>query len=273
MIFKLIDCLNLNVILNSMKIFCFSLQQRSIFVLLFLLFSINYLLAQEEESNQTVEIPEPLMFDLVRGLGAMKGELEINALVDLPINNISSREVEWAPEIEYAVFNNFAVELEFPFENFELEAYKVAVQWTIGRSKSNKFIHGIQVIGESYIHDDLLELSFLYVPAYRFSDTWSAIGLFGLMVESGEDAPSNNTTVLLNASVFANLNEHVVVGIEINNSDPTLQKVDDNDMELLILPQLHHEFESGFSFQVGIGPKFDDSQTEWSGVLRVIQTF
>lgn len=244
-----------------------------IYQLFVLLVCSQEILAQDSNKDQVVEIPEPLMFDLVRGLGAQKGELEINALADFPINRISSREVEWAPEIEYAVFNNFAVELEFPFENFELEAFKVAVQWTIGSSKSNQFIHGLQVIGEGYIHDDILELSFLYVPAYRFNDTWSAIGLFGIMVESGDDAPSNNSTVLLNASVFANLNEHFVVGLEINNSDPTFQKIDDNDMELLILPQLHHEFDGGFSYQFGIGPKFDNSQTELSAVLRVIQTF
>lgn len=239
---------------------------------LMLICSLNLINAQEKEVV-AVTIPEPLNFDLVRGLGAKKGELEVNALADFPISNVSSRSVEWAPEIEYAVFDNFAIELEFPFENFELEAFKMAIQWTIGQSKNNKFIHGIQVIGEQYIHDDIFELSLLYVPGYRFNAIWSAIGLFGVMLENGADASSNSNTILLNASVFADLNEHTVVGVELNNSDPTIQKVDDNKMELLVLPQVHYEFESGLSFQFGIGPKFTKHQTNASAVLRVIKSF
>jgi hypothetical protein len=68
------------------------------------------------------------MFGLVRGLGARQGELEINTLADFPLNNTSTRGVEWAPEVEYTLFNNFAVEMEFPFEDVDLEAYKMAVQ-------------------------------------------------------------------------------------------------------------------------------------------------
>ena len=242
-------------------------------ILVVLLLSCNTVIGQDEAIQETVIIPEPLMFDLVRGLGAKQGELEINVLADFPLNNASSRGVEWAPEIEYALFNNFAVELEFPFNDFELEAYKMAIQWTIGSSKSNKFIHGIQIIGETYIHDDILELTFLYVPAYRFNEVWSTIGLFGVMFESGSDAPDKKNTIILNASVFADLNEHTIVGVEINNSDPTFQRIDDNKMELLILPQAHYEFDSGFSFQFGIGPKFSQGKTNASAVLRVIKTF
>lgn len=245
----------------------------SLKILVVLLLGTGVVFSQDKAVTETVSIPEPLMFDLVRGLGAKQGELEINALADFPLNNASNRAVEWAPEIEYALFNNFAVELEFPLENFELEAYKMAIQWTLGASKNDKFIHGIQVIGEAYIHENILELNFLYVPAYRFNTIWSAIGLFGIMVESGSDAADKKSTILLNASVFADINHHTVIGLEINNSDPTIQKRDDNDMELLLLPQVHYEFDSGFSFQFGIGPKFVQEETNLSAVLRVIKSF
>ena len=235
--------------------------------------SFTSVVGQDIPSKKTVSIPEPLMFDLVRGLGAKQGELEINSLADFPLNDGSSRGVEWAPEIEYALFDNLAIEFELPFNDFELEAYKMAVQWTIGSAKNNKFIHGIQVIGESYIHDDILELNFLYVPAYRFSEVWSAIGLFGLMLESGADTPDKNYTIILNASVFADLNEHTIVGVEINNSDAVIQEIDDNGMDLLILPQVHYEFDSGFSFQFGVGPKISEGTTDASAVLRLIKSF
>lgn len=242
-------------------------------IILISLFCNNVTFSQDTVMNKTVSIPEPLMFDLVRGLGAKQGELEINALADFPINHISSREVEWAPEIEYALFDGFAVELELPFENFGLEAIKMAVQWTIGQSKNNKYIHGIQVIGETMLHDNITEFSFLYVPAYRFNNTWSAIGLFGIVYETGSDTPDKKETVLLNASLFADLNNQLVLGLELNNTDTTVQGIDDNEMSLLVLPQIHYEFERGLAFQFGIGPRFKDTETEASVVLRVIKSF
>lgn len=248
-------------------------QTAYIKLLVVLLFSCNSVFGQDKAIQESVIIPEPLMFDLVRGLGAKQGELEINILADFPLNDASNRGVDWAPEIEYALFNNFAVELEFPLNNFELEAYKMAIQWTIGSSKNNKFIHGIQVLAEKYIHDDILELNFLYVPAYRFNEVWSTIGLFGVMLESGSDAPEKNYTILLNASVFADINKNTVVGVELNNTNTMIQKIDDNTMELLVLPQVHYVFDSGLSFQFGIGPRFAQGETNVSFVLRVIQSF
>ena len=222
---------------------------------------------------QSVFIPEPLMFDLVRGLGAEKGELEINTLADFPLNDGANRAVEWAPEIEYALFDGFAVEFELPFEDGHLEALKFAIQYTFGVSDDQQFIHGMQLISESYLDESISEFSLLYIPAYRFNEVWSILGLFGLMYELGADAADNRATVLFNASVFANLNANGVMGVEINNTDPTLQKSDDNEMEFLVLPQFHYGFESGFSFQIGFGPRFAEGYTEYSGVLRIIQTF
>ena len=238
-----------------------------------LLLFFQALWGQEEVMQEMVSIPEPLMFDLVRGLGARQGELEVNALAEFPMNNGADRGVDWAPEIEYALFDGFAVELEFPMNNFELEAFKAAIQWTIGASQNNKFIHGIQVLGEMYVHEDLVELNFLYVPAYRFNEIWSAIGLFGVMFEFGSVAAEKNYTIILNASVFADLNERTVVGVELNNTNAMFQRIDDNDMDWLVLPQLHCEFNKGFSLQMGVGPRFAEGGTDGSAVLRVIKTF
>ncbi len=231
------------------------------------------LFGQDKAIEEIVSIPEPLMFDLVRGLGARQGELEINALAEFPLNDGSNRGVDWAPEIEYAIFDNFAVELEFPFNNFELEAFKTAIQWTIGSSKNKKFIHGLQVLGEMYIHEDVTELNLLYVPAYRFNEVWSAIGLFGVMFEFGSDAADKSQTVIINASVFADINKHTVVGVEVNNTNAMFQRIDDNEMEWLVLPQAHYEFDSGFSLQFGVGPRIAENGTDGSAVIRVIKTF
>ncbi|MBT8181470.1 MAG: hypothetical protein KJO53_07770, partial [Eudoraea sp.] len=75
------------------------------------------LAAQEQLPEETHDIPEPMIFDLVRELGARQGELEINVLAEFPLNNNTSRHIEWAPEIEYAIWDNFAVEFELPIED------------------------------------------------------------------------------------------------------------------------------------------------------------
>lgn len=73
-------------------------------------------------AEHTVHIPEPLVFDLVRGLGARRGELEINVLGQFPVGGSNNRKIHWAPEVEGAVTDGIALELELPFEGSELEA-------------------------------------------------------------------------------------------------------------------------------------------------------
>ena len=77
--------------------------------------------SQGDSEHETVEIPEPLLFDLVRVLGDAKGELKVNSLAEFPFK--SDADIEWAPEVEYVLFKNFAVELEFSFSYEELEAF------------------------------------------------------------------------------------------------------------------------------------------------------
>ena len=91
--------------------------------------------------DHALHIPEPMVFDLVRGLGAGKGEFEANVLAEFPLDRTASREIEWAPEVEYAFADGLALEFELPFEDGELEGYKGAFQWTIGRPGGGRFIH------------------------------------------------------------------------------------------------------------------------------------
>lgn len=117
-----------------------------------------------KEYDLVSHIPEPMVFDLVRPLGARRGELEINTLGLFPLRNrgrsrsvrdvpdaledTDETRIDWAPEIEYALFDDFAVELELPFEDEKLVAYKFAAQWTLGTTMDGKMIHGTQGIAE-----------------------------------------------------------------------------------------------------------------------------
>ncbi|MGB5229070.1 MAG: hypothetical protein WBN55_12465, partial [Eudoraea sp.] len=122
------------------------------------------LFAQEQFPQGIPDIPEPMVFDLVRELGARRGELEINVLAVFPLSSNSSHFVEWAPEIEYAIWDNFAVEFELPIEDGTLEALKVALQYTFGKSKSGRFIHGTQFMIEKIRNKAKWDFSLLYIP-------------------------------------------------------------------------------------------------------------
>jgi hypothetical protein len=125
-------------------------------------------------------IPEPMVFDLVRPLGARRGELEVNVLSLFPFGSRRrERATRWAPEIEYALFDGFAVELEFPFEDEELEAYKLALQGTFGRSADERFIHGWQTILEPDTRFADWELTGLYLWGREWTRSWSSLGMIG----------------------------------------------------------------------------------------------
>ncbi len=123
-------------------------------------------IATDEAAHAFVHIPEPMIFDLVRGLGARSGELEFNTLARFPVNRRDSRHTEWAPEGEYAVADGVVLELGLPFEDSELEAYKVAAQFTLGQLERAGFIHGAQFIFENVRHKDLLEFTGLHISGF-----------------------------------------------------------------------------------------------------------
>ena len=140
-------------------------------------------------------IPEPMVFDLVRPLGAHKGEFEINCLGEFPLqrggndepddplgltpSSVDRNEIEWAPEIEYAPLDGFAVEFELPFEGSSLEAYKFAAQWTIHTAFEDHFIDGAQLIVEPNVEFEAWDITAIYIAGYQFNERWSVLGMAG----------------------------------------------------------------------------------------------
>ncbi|MFO7561611.1 MAG: hypothetical protein R6X02_03120 [Enhygromyxa sp.] len=186
-------------------------------------------------------IPEPLAFDLVRGLGARKGELEVNTLLIAPVGELP----HWAPEVEWAFADGAAIELELPIHGTELEAIKVAGQLTLpsGRRRPS-FIQGMQAIVETPLHGPPLELSALYLAGYRFSPILSLGWMVGARAQIQPDDP---VAFLHNLSVFADADERVTVGLETNLA------ISPGGVEVLALPQLHLQLGRRFRIQLGVG--------------------
>jgi hypothetical protein len=211
-------------------------------------------------------IPEPMVFDLVRPLGARKGEWEVNTLALIPLrrktgtsNEVTDpsglvrrspdkQGVEWAPEIELVLADGIAIEFELPMEDWNLEAYKAAGQLTFGTAFNNRFIHGAQTIIQYNIDSKLWETSLLYLAGFRFDSTWSMLGMFGAR---GIVNGTSDVEVLSNVTLFADLTERLVAGIETN-----LNQVIGGDTAFLLMPQLHYEISKRWMLQAGAGAQF-----------------
>lgn len=205
-------------------------------------------------------IPEPLVFDLVRGLGARRGELEVNTLM---VYETRSRALRWAPEVEYAFADNWAAELELPIHGRELEAIKVALQWTLP-SPVEQLAHGIQAYVEWGLgHPETVGVA-TYIWGQRFAEKWSylsMIGGFGVL----EDQVAKSGGGLLNLSVFHDLREWQTWGLE-GNFEVGVPDV----YRLAVYPQVHLQFSERIRAQMSIGLVLERAYLSPAGALRLI---
>jgi hypothetical protein len=192
-------------------------------------------------------IPEPMVFDLVRPLGAQKGELEINTLAEYDFEH---RLVEWAPEIEYAFMDLYAFELELPMENGAVDAYKFAFQGTFKnhRNQHSRFIHGWQYIGEYIIDDRRFENNLLYLFGYKFNERWSTLNMVGF--RHTDPSSKGDFEGLVNGTLFYSTPGGLVLGLEIN-----WEHRPNRPNRTLIMPQTHLRLSKHTDLQIGGGLK------------------
>jgi len=219
------------------------------------------------DGDDSPRIPEPMVFDLVRPLGARRGEAEINTLVIVPLNRNVGR-AEWAPEIEVALADGFAVEFELPFEEWTLESYKFAAQLTFGTAFDESFIHGTQVILEYDRSTENLTPTLLYLAGVQFDDLWSALMMAGLRTELGGNDRAERTEKLFNFSLFRHVGPYTTVGVETNTASSLA-----GTTEFRLMPQVHQELQDHIMIQFGAGYLFTSEATIPEAAMRLIYNF
>jgi hypothetical protein len=231
-------------------------------------------------------IPEPMVFDLVRPLGGKGGEGELNILGLVPLGRKTrtiddatdplglvrrspdTQGLEWAPEIEYDLWDGLGVEFELPMENARVEAYKGAGQASFGTALEHRFIHGAQVIVQYDHEPKLWTTTFLYLAGFRFNDIFSVFGMFGPRTELGGRVTDRRTEWLSNVTLFADVTNRLVAGIETNSG-----QVINGHASLLIMPQLHYEVSKRWMIQGGIGTRITKDLTLPEIGFRFIREF
>jgi hypothetical protein len=214
--------------------------------------------------NGLIDFPEPMVFDMVRGLGAEQGEVEVNALVLVPT---SPAEAIWAPEIEAAVIDNFALELEAGFVNADFELIKFALQGTVAMNEALGLGHGIQGLFE-YLPDEKVFLATaLYILGARLSERVTLVSLIGPAVETHVDGTGTDAGVFVNATLFGAPHPRVVIGSEQNF------EWFPNFYLFRVMPQVHWQIHARFQWQAGFGYRNFNGSHSGEASTRLIVEF
>lgn len=188
-------------------------------------------------------IPEPMIFDMVRPLGAKQGELEANTLVQ---RNLSGprQSVKGGPEVEYAIADGFAMEFELPVEDIRVTGYKIGVQATFGTLAGGRGVHGLQYLGVYNRESSRWESSLIYLLGFRFNDRWSTMTMVGIgdVTVGGCD----RSNLIVNHATFYDVSEATTLGFEVNTRHGA-------DRYTLLMPQVHHAFTASLKVQAGLG--------------------
>jgi len=189
-------------------------------------------------------IPEPMIFDMMRPLGAAKGEMEVNALATTS-SPFRPREAEWAPEVEYAFADGKAIEFELPFDGARLEALKLGLQAAFGASADGRSAHGVQYLGIYDRDRRRYSSTLLYMAGHRFSDRWSMMNMVGIDdIALGRGTGRNRP--LLNHATFYDVQPGTVAGVEVNVEGG-------HDRFVRVAPQLHQRLADRVNVQLAAG--------------------
>ncbi|MGF7149359.1 hypothetical protein FHS96_003001 [Sphingomonas zeicaulis] len=189
------------------------------------------------------DIPEPMVFDMMRPLGAKRGELEVNTLAQAPLSG--GDPIAWAPEIEYAFADGMAIEFELPFENRRLTELKLGLQAAFGAFNGGRSAHGVQYLGIYDRHSGDYSSTLVYMLGHRFSDRVSSMSMVGL----GDIAPGKgrgHNALIANQSLFLNTDPATVLGVEFNFEGG-------HEGGVLVMPQIHRKLGAAFNVQAGFG--------------------
>jgi hypothetical protein len=225
-------------------------------------------LSFHDDYASEAEVPEPLLFDLVRRLGAQQGEFEANVLFRVE-ESTDLGALRFAPEIEFAVLDGFAVELELPMQGNRVEALKAAVQWTLGSLGPTRQIRqGLQLIAERRLDREELEVTPLYIFGHRLAPAYSYLLIAGVLAEIPLAFGRVHWVPVLNGTFFYNYSREIDLGLEVN-----LQGVLGSYRDLRILPQLHLLLRTDWKIQMGFGLLQRAGQWQGSTAFRLIKEF
>jgi len=238
-----------------LSVFLFSITSRS--------YSYN------SQYSREAEIPEPLLFDLVRRIDSDQGELEVNLLFT-QTNASEMKGVYVAPEIEFAFADGQAIELELPTVNGKVKTFKSAAQFELPNWWGD--VTGTQLIHEKVNGKSINETTFLLLSGKRLNDKWSVFSMLGNRFVYGNSLEIKNSKLrelpIVNVNFFYDYAEVFDLGIETN-----LKGVGASFKEFIVMPQIHALMAKDLKLQAGFGTSFDGYAFSPITAFRLIKEF
>ncbi len=232
---------------------------------------------------------EPLYIDLIRDLGARKGEKEWNVGFGIA-DNLNYDTYEALVEYEWAPVNRLGLEVELPFTlNYkntvrdssinipgsQLNGLKTAAQWSFLVSEKIKTSMAIGYINElelvpfnQYLNGKLLKGN-LYNPFLIVAKRWG--NNFHTLLYTGPSIEQNFTKKLWFFSYEVNTNFHYMIsgtrnfiGVELN------KEFNKSDFDLTIRPQMRVTISENMLIGIVVGIPIQKENQRLSAFVRLI---
>lgn len=241
-----------------------------------------------EHKNEPAKVlhAEPLYIDLIRDLGARKGEKEWNLGLGLTDNNTYDQytalvEYEWAP------VNRLGLEVELPFslhypiadaENApgnRLNSLKMAAQYTflvsekLNTSLAIGYIHEFELTEFSDYGNGKLFTGNVYNPflvaAKRWGNNFHTLLYAGPQIIRHFQGNATHTVWQLNSSVHYMIpGTRNFIGIESN------KEINGRDFDMTIRPQMRIAFADNLLIGIVTGIPINRENERFSSFLRLI---
>lgn len=275
---------------------------KNILMLIFLLASASYTFAQSndtrkdslyiqevEDSKEPVKVlhAEPLYIDLIRDLGARKGEEEWNIGLGLT-DNLKFDSYEALVEYEWAPIDRLGLEVELPFTLYsplsgtpkdsvpsnQLNSIKVAAQWTflvnepMATSMAFGYINEFELsdfrnFGSPFIKGNVYN-PFLVV-AKRWGNNYHSLIYTGPMIEQNFQTKDFHTTFDINTSFhYMITGTRNFIGVEFNKA------MDKSDFDMTIRPQMRLGIVDNLLLGIVAGIPVKRESERFSSFVRMI---
>ncbi|MHA7102597.1 HAEPLYID family protein [Roseivirga pacifica] len=255
---------------------------------------VNTLNAQTEKISQdTAKLPpkvlhaEPLYIDLIRDLGARKGEKEWNVGFGLT-DKLNYDNYEFLVEYEWAPVNRLGLEVELPFTFYstaspasdlqqpanKLESLKVAAQWTFMVNEKAATSMAFGYINEFVLSDfgsfgrPLITANVFnpfLVVAKRWGHNFHTLIYTGPMVEYTYEHSQVHTSYDINTNIHYMIpNTRNFVGIEFNKT------IYNNDFQMVMRPQMRVSIAHDLMVGIVAGIPISKESERLSSFIRLI---
>lgn len=215
-----------------------------------------------DRAHRGPRVPEPMVTDLVRNLGAAQGELEANVLFVAPTRAASA--AQWAPEIEVVFWDGWALELELPMRGTHVESFKLGLQATLGVSDDRRFAHGLQWLGELRSDGARVDNTLVWIGALRFSQRFSAMLLTGARVDVGTRDGAVSLRAMASPTLFYEPNRSVSIGVESR-----VWLASNGAHSVDVVPQVRWRPIDPLTIQLGAGPLYEHATLGALAACRV----